>query len=470
MPAGTIALTNNSTTVTGTGTNFTSELKANDFLVAIVGGVTYTLGVQSVNSATGLTLITAYNGPTATGVAWTAVPNAALVGITAQVAADVAKAIRGLNLDKANWQQVYSASGNITVNLPDGSQYSGPSWNAVASSVTGKMDKAKNLEDLTDKSAARTNLGFVDGGLPVSLGGTGGKTQAAARSGLGLKSGAVTDAVGSTDTSNGFGKIPLLGSTYTPGNGQRAFTFASSNTPAFSGANDGSWTTPLVISNGGNNSASAAVVFIRDGNFANYFGIDQDNQWAHGGWSTPGARYRFWSERITTVDGNGFIKRASPIVRVAETGEAMPENFGEGNFIVGELCAVNDEAEGVTVTKTETGIYEISGTNGLYPEGWTIEIPQDENGNRLCFASVTYKNKKLILQINKRKFDIDTAMTIAGDPMDIPAGRWVDLRVAMPEDSVFNQKAVAAKESLLKQLDVDRKALAESEPTGLQGS
>lgn len=141
MPAGTIALTNNSTTVTGTGTNFTSELKTNDFLVAIVGGVTYTLGVQSVNSATALTLITAYNGPTATGVAWTAVPNAALVGITAQVAADVAKAIRGLNLDKANWQQVYSASGNITVTLPDGSQYSGPSWLSVANSLSGKADK-----------------------------------------------------------------------------------------------------------------------------------------------------------------------------------------------------------------------------------------------------------------------------------------------------------------------------------------
>jgi len=142
MPAGTIALTNNSTAVTGSGTTFTTELKANDFIVAVVGGVTYTLGVQSVNSATGVNLISAYNGPTASGVAWTAVPNAALVGITAQVAADVAKAIRGLNLDRANWQQVYSASGNITVTLPDGSTYSGPSWNSVVNSVGGKLDKS----------------------------------------------------------------------------------------------------------------------------------------------------------------------------------------------------------------------------------------------------------------------------------------------------------------------------------------
>lgn len=198
MPAGTIALTNNSTTVTGTGTNFSTELKANDFLVAIVGGVTYTLGVQSVNSTTGLTLITAYNGPTATGVAWTAVPNAALVGITAQVAADVAKAIRGLNLDKANWQQVYSASGNITVTLPDGSQYNGPSWNAVATSVTGKMDKSQNLADLSDKAEARKILGVAYGTKEgtVAQGNDSRLTSVDGKSG-GLISGSVTINIGS---------------------------------------------------------------------------------------------------------------------------------------------------------------------------------------------------------------------------------------------------------------------------------
>lgn len=158
MPAGTITLTNNSTAVTGSGTSFTTELKANDFIVAVVGGVTYTLGVQSVNSATGVTLSAAYNGPTVSGVAWTAVPNAALVGITAQVAADVAKAIRGLNLDKANWQQVYSTSGTITVSLPDGSQYSGPSWNSIANTLSGKVDKSQNLNDLASPSGALFNL------------------------------------------------------------------------------------------------------------------------------------------------------------------------------------------------------------------------------------------------------------------------------------------------------------------------
>lgn len=166
MSAGTIALTNNSANVAGTGTAFTTDLKGNDFIVVIVGGVTYTLGVKATTSATALTLITPYNGPTATGNAWTAVPNATLVGITAQVAADVAKAIRGLNLDKANWQQVFSGTGTITVTLPDGSTYTGPAWNSITASLTGKADK-------------------VGGAVPVNQGGTGATTPAAAINNLG---------------------------------------------------------------------------------------------------------------------------------------------------------------------------------------------------------------------------------------------------------------------------------------------
>lgn len=166
MSAGTIALTNNSANVTGIGTAFTTDLKAGDFVVVIVGGVTYTLGVKTITSATALTLVTAYGGPTATGNAWTAVPNATLVGITSQVAADVAKAIRGLNLDKANWQQVFSGTGTITVTLPDGSTFSGPAWSSITNSLAGKADK-------------------VSGAVPVNQGGTGSTTALGAITNLG---------------------------------------------------------------------------------------------------------------------------------------------------------------------------------------------------------------------------------------------------------------------------------------------
>ncbi|EOX8913570.1 tail fiber domain-containing protein, partial [Citrobacter freundii] len=39
MSAGTLTLTNNSAQVSGTGTSFTTELTAGDFIVVSVGGV-----------------------------------------------------------------------------------------------------------------------------------------------------------------------------------------------------------------------------------------------------------------------------------------------------------------------------------------------------------------------------------------------------------------------------------------------
>ena len=140
MSAGTITLTNNSVTVTGSGTTFTG-IGTGDFIVATVGGITYTLPVSSVDSATKITLASAYTGPTQSGLAWDAVPRATMNKVTAELVAQITQALRGLNYDKTNWQQVYSVAGNITVRLPDGSMFTGPSWNAVVSSVAGKVDK-----------------------------------------------------------------------------------------------------------------------------------------------------------------------------------------------------------------------------------------------------------------------------------------------------------------------------------------
>lgn len=47
MSAGTLTLTNNSAAVTGSGTTFTTELAAGDFIVVTVGGIPYTLAVMT---------------------------------------------------------------------------------------------------------------------------------------------------------------------------------------------------------------------------------------------------------------------------------------------------------------------------------------------------------------------------------------------------------------------------------------
>lgn len=172
MSAGTLTLTNNSAAVTGSGTAFTTELAAGDFIVVTVGGIPYTLAIKTVNSNTSLTLVSSYTGPTQAGAAWYAVPRVAMNLVTAALVAQSAEALRGLNYDKQNWQSIFSGTGNVTVTLPDGSSFTGPAWNSFTTALNGKADK-------------------VSGAVPVNQGGTGATTAESARSNLGLGSIAV---------------------------------------------------------------------------------------------------------------------------------------------------------------------------------------------------------------------------------------------------------------------------------------
>ena len=200
MSAGTLTLTNNSAAVAGNGTAFTTEVAAGDFIVVTVGGVPYTLPVKTVNSNTSLTLVSNYTGPTQSGAAWSAVPRVALNMVTAALVAQSAEALRGLNYDKQNWQQVFSASGMITVKLPDGSTFPGPSW-----------------KYLSDNMATKSG-----GAVPVGQGGTGATNAADARTNLGLGT-AAKRAVG-----GGANQIPDMGffqAIIAPGNTLLKFPF-----------------------------------------------------------------------------------------------------------------------------------------------------------------------------------------------------------------------------------------------------
>ncbi|MGM1186234.1 prophage tail fiber N-terminal domain-containing protein [Serratia liquefaciens] len=140
----------------------------------------------------------------------------------------------------------------------------------------------------------------------------------------------------------------------------------------------------------------------------------------------------FWTGANTTVDSNGFIKKASPIARLAGAPEKMADDYLDGFTLAGSV-AVNSEAEGVSGERVSVGVYKVTGSLGFAEEGWNIEVPQDVNGNRLCFVETsTGKDGTIYVKVSKRRFDIDTAAIVAGDPMDIPDGRWIDLRLEMP--------------------------------------
>ncbi|WP_260524187.1 prophage tail fiber N-terminal domain-containing protein [Serratia sp. PL7] len=147
-----------------------------------------------------------------------------------------------------------------------------------------------------------------------------------------------------------------------------------------------------------------------------------------GAWSPVWAK--IWHTTNTTVDANGFIKKASPIVKL----------FGDGQ------CELNDESQGVTTERVSEGVYRISGTLGFNADAeWGgvdggIEIPTDRN--KLPLVWVDYEVDEtgdLLIKTFHRvnatapKFAQNVKVGYKeGQPIDIPAGRWIDLRVEMP--------------------------------------
>lgn len=220
MSAGTITVTNGSATVTGNGTSFTTELKAGDFIGVIAGGTPYTLIVASIASNTQLTIGGAFAGPTASGLAWDAVPASLLYAVTQQIMNDMGTALRGMNSQLVNWQRIYSDASSVTVERPDRSTFTGPSWGYMAQQYASKANtadvlaKADNLNGLTDKAAARTNLGLkgaavldvgsasgtVAAGNDSRLGTVDGKSGGTISSGVTLSSGNLSLSTGAVQT------------------------------------------------------------------------------------------------------------------------------------------------------------------------------------------------------------------------------------------------------------------------------
>ncbi|HBB9211349.1 TPA: hypothetical protein JRS25_004123 [Escherichia coli] len=143
-----------------------------------------------------------------------------------------------------------------------------------------------------------------------------------------------------------------------------------------------------------------------------------------------------YSSKNTTIDSNGFYKRASPIIDINPN----------GTFVT------NDESEGATVTRISQGEYLIEGVLGFNSDaGWGgadggIEIPLDVNKQPLIWVDAEVKKDGSILvrtyhrtHPNAPKFarnDIDGYKD--GDPIDIPDGRFISVRVQMPEGSIYN--------------------------------
>lgn len=117
-----------------------------------------------------------------------------------------------------------------------------------------------------------------------------------------------------------------------------------------------------------------------------------------------------WNASNTTVDANGFIKQASPIVRLFK-----------------DKIEKNDEVPLlVSFQKRGVGDYAIKGSAGFSRKGWYIETPKDANG----FPKVLVKyiqESDGTLSIKTYKYNQKGEFKT---PEDIPRNRWIDLRLA----------------------------------------
>ena len=400
MSAGTLTLTNNSALVSGAGTSFTTELAAGDFVVTTVGGIPYTLPVKTIESNTGLTLVSNFTGPTQTGAAWSAVPRVALNMVTAALVTQSAEALRGLNYDKQNWQQFFTADGDVTITLPDTSQTTGPSAKKLINSVADKADKTA-LDGKADKTALDSyakkgdnsdisSLSGLTTPLSMGQGGTGSTDLAGARVNLRV------DSLVQTASQNWL---------YSP-------------------------------------DRSIKLTMI------------DNNVW--GAYSDVLAKWVLPAGMVT--DSNGYLKAASPVIRLK----------GDGSV------EFNEEAEGVTAEHISTGVYRVHGVMGFNADPlWGginggVTVPVDINNQPLIWVDFSVENNGDILLRTYHRTHPDapefarnlvglendegtfTESVKDGEPADIPDGRWVDLRIQMPEDSLWNQKQMAIREAMEK--------------------
>ncbi|WP_312817042.1 phage tail fiber protein [Atlantibacter subterraneus] len=419
--AGTIAISG--AAVTGTGTNFTaaaSNVRAGQTLLVLTSPPQI-FEIATVNSATSLTLTAAANPWLAAGTKYAILTTDALS--VDGLAQSIAHLVKDYDASSDAWETFAGTTANQAVNV---------TINGVAVSIPalGKL--------------AQRGTG---GAVPVDQGGTGGTTAAAARTGIGLGSAATRD------TGVAGGNIPVLGNANIAGS--QLLRLSSSNTPGIGYANN--YTSAIAaafnIGNNANNAASAVIAYERGGQFGCLVGLDTDNRFKIGGWSMGAVAYEFYHQGNTVVDGNGYLKKASPVVKV----------FGDGS------AGLNAESAGVTVERISTGVYRVSGVLGFNSDpAWGgidggIEIPLDRNKQPLLWVDYEIEAEGSILLKTYHRTH-PTAPRFArneidgvsdGDPIDIPVGRCVDLRVEMPVNSLWNVEQARRAEGMRAEYERD---------------
>jgi hypothetical protein len=424
---GTVSVTQNSGTVTGVNTAFAANTRIGD---AFIGpdGRQYELG--NVASDTVISIIPPYLGPTVAGAAYAVTP--------------VQGYQKGLADQVRDWVNTYGpkmaglgTTGNYdTLPVAKG----GTGLQSLSAVIQGLLNDADAIEACATLGAAKSganddilSLSGMTTALTVGQGGTGGKTQAAARTGLGLGSASTMNAGSAVGNVMPVGAFGLGGASLAESTWNNSNTTGFSNQPQAVGG-------PITGSSGWY-ANGINILYGSDINFKTQIAMQMN---APGfamrtlkmDLSSASSWFYFWNTGNTTVDGSGFIKKASPIVRITDPANTTRDDLLDGFAIAGYGVA-NDEAKGVIVERLELGRYRIAGSLGLAVDGWQVNSPSDRNGGKLLglASGENQPDGSIIVEFRKVKYrltDDGDLEQIPGALIEAPLDNWIDVRLEMP--------------------------------------
>ncbi|EMQ0022835.1 hypothetical protein ABXK44_001258 [Enterobacter hormaechei] len=165
---------------------------------------------------------------------------------------------------------------------------------------------------------------------------------------------------------------------------------------------------------------------------------------------TFGSWVEFYTSGNTTKASDGTLKAASPVVRIVKSQEENQRtDVAEDGFSWCGCATANEEAEGIVVSRIDVGVYTLTGSAGLASSGWQLLPPMDPGGMGELGIVEAAKGDDGILTIRlfKRKYILSEdgeMVKTKGVPIDVPLNSWIDVRLDMPEDSIWKTKVSAA--------------------------
>ncbi|WP_436897705.1 phage tail protein [Acinetobacter gyllenbergii] len=276
-----------------------------------------------------------------------------------------------------------------------------------------------NFTELYDFIAGAPNTTVLPTALPISKGGTGSTTATAARTALGLGNASqATLTSGVADKS--LGRVLKVGDF-----GLGVTMVIPQSTDMNTKIDTGMYYVPNTSVSNPPTGATGAYINVQEfsgsSNFVRQEWKNIINQRHFFRSRVDATTWTGWGEYLTTtnttMDANGFVKAASPIVK-----------------LFAETIDLNQDAQKqfITFEKLGVGNYLIKGSLGFAQEGWYIEVPKDANGNTIVAVVYdTLENGDISIKTYKRKFDIELAAVVAdlSKPIDIHEGRWIDVRL-----------------------------------------